>query len=82
MTLCLEKARRAWVRLPRPLHAALLELRERHPRPVEFSTSQFVRFEPHLTRWRLIDIKPIPSDINPAERVDAASLNTLSLIHI
>ena len=79
MTLCLEKARRAWVRLPRPLHAALLELRERHPRPVEFSTSQFVRFEPHLTRWRLIDIKPIPSDINPAERVDAASLNTLGL---
>ncbi|USN15126.1 hypothetical protein LESZY_00920 [Brevundimonas phage vB_BpoS-Leszy] len=79
MTLCLEKARRAWVRLPRPLHAALLELREAHPRPVVFSTSQAVRFEPLLTTWRLVETRPVPSDINPAERVDAVALNTLGL---
>ncbi|USN16711.1 hypothetical protein FANBOY_01040 [Brevundimonas phage vB_BgoS-Fanboy] len=76
MTLCLEKARRAWVRLPRPLHAALLELRDEHPRPVVFSTSQCVRFEPRLTDWKLTTTVEVPNDIN-GEPVRAEKLNWL-----
>lgn len=75
MAFLVEKARRAWVRLPRPLHAALAELRAEHPRPVVFGTSHSVRFEPRLSDWRLIDIKPAPNPINPAETVHVASLN-------
>lgn len=79
MTLCLEKARRAWVRLPRPLHAALLELRDQHPEPVVFGTSQFVRFEPLLSRWKLTVTRPIPNPIKTTERVDAVALNALGV---
>jgi len=78
MVLCLEKARRAWIRLPRPLHAALLELRAEHPRPVVFGTSQFVRFERGLTDWKLTDIKPGPFGIN-GEIVSGATLNRLGM---
>lgn len=78
MTLCLEKARRAWVRLPRPLHATLLELREDHPRPVVFSTSQFVRFEPRLTDWNLTATVEVPNGIN-GDPIRAEKLNGLGL---
>lgn len=78
MTLCLEKARRAWVRLPRPLHAALLELRAEHPRPVVFGTSHAVRFEPRLTDWKLTTTVEVPNGIN-GEPVRAEKLNWLGM---
>lgn len=78
MTMCLEKARRAWVRLPRPLHGALLELRSEHPRPVVFGTSQFVRFEPRLRDWGLTEITTAPNGIND-EQVQVVSLNRLGI---
>lgn len=78
MTMCLEKARRAWVRLPRPLHAALLELKAEHPKPVVFGTSHAVRFEPRLTDWRLTTTTPGPFDIN-GEIVRAETLNALGV---
>ena len=78
MSLCLEKARRAWVRLPRPLHAALLELRDEHPRPVLFSTSHAVRFEPRLTDWKLTTTVEVPNGIN-GEPARAEKLNWLGM---
>lgn len=78
MTMCLEKARRAWVRLPRPLHGALLELRSEHPRPTVFSTSQFVQFEPRLRDWGLTEITTAPNGIN-GEQVQVVSLNRLGV---
>ncbi len=78
MVLCLEKARRAWIRLPRPLHAALLELRDEHPRPVVFDTSQFVRFERRLSDWHLTEITTGPFGIN-GETAQVAKLNRLGL---
>lgn len=78
MTMCLEKARRAWVRLPRPLHGALLELRSEHPRPVVFGTSQFVQFEPRLRDWGLTEITTAPNGIK-GETVQVVSLNRLGV---
>ena len=66
MTLSLEKQGRAWVRLPRPLHLALTELRDADPRPVRSDLSQFARFEPNLERFLLARSAPALSQISDA----------------
>lgn len=69
MVHTLQKQGRAWVRLPRPLHEALLEIYASHPKPLWIKEAMAARAEPKLPDWkltRLIEIK------NPVEPLDPA----------
>ena len=67
MTHTLQKQGRAWLRLPRPLHAALLELRASHPKPLWIKDAVAAHGEPNLEAWKLARLVEIKNPVEPLD---------------